>query len=85
MNGGGAGCGVAGGEGRGGSCAGHCALTRSSVEGRGNDAGSRGGGGAIGQVGSRRRRWEVEDDADEWDRGVGDWERGRGRGGAGRL
>jgi hypothetical protein len=72
-------------EGRGGSCAGHCALTRSSVEGRGNGAGSRGGGGAVGQVGSRRRRQEVEDDADEWDRGVADWERGRGRGVAGRL
>jgi hypothetical protein len=31
-------------------------------------------------VRSRRRR-EVEDDADEWDRGVSDWERCREEGG----
>jgi hypothetical protein len=69
------------GKGRGGSCTGHCALMRSSVEGGEAGEGWRGVG-AVGQVGSRRRRREVGDGPDAWGRSVS--ERREGEGEAGR-
>jgi hypothetical protein len=85
MNGGGARCGVAGGEGVRRFVRRALRIDSQLGGGEGKRCGKPGKRRRGRPVGSRRRRREVEDDADEWDRGVGDWERGRGRGGAGRL
>jgi hypothetical protein len=81
MNGGGARCGVEGGEGARRFV--HRALRIDAQLGGGGEAGEGWRGvGAVGQVGSRRRRREVGDGPDAWGRSVS--ERREGEGEAGR-